>query len=131
MKLSASRCSTLINDILDFSKIEAGKLDLETIDFDLRDTLESTLQTLAVARTAEGPGVELRVRSGRAGHAGQGDPRGSADRVNLVGNAIKFTEQGEVSVTVSVDGARGRRGRACTSPSPTRASAFPPEKQRR
>lgn len=103
---------SLINDILDFSKIEARKLDLESIPFDLRTAVEHT-----VALFAEQAGkkqIELAcLIHGAVPTALLGDP-GRVRQVltNLVGNAIKFTEQGEVSVTVALVGAdRQREGR--------------------
>ncbi|MFW8595722.1 response regulator [Cribrihabitans neustonicus] len=94
----------LINDILDFSKIEAGRLELETVPFRLRDLLGDTLHTLAM-RAAE-KGLEL------AHHIPpevpdrlMGDPtRLRQIIVNLVGNAIKFTETGEVIVDTRLTG---------------------------
>ena len=59
VKLSADHLLTVINDILDFSKIEAGKLDLEPVDFDLRDTLDDTVATLAMRAAQEGAGAGL------------------------------------------------------------------------
>jgi signal transduction histidine kinase/CheY-like chemotaxis protein len=89
---------TIINDILDFSKIEAGKIDLEQIDFELRITAENVLELLA--ERAYGKGLELAYLQ----HANLptwvgGDP-GRLRQVltNLVGNAVKFTESGEVVV---------------------------------
>ena len=100
---SAESLLVLINDILDFSKIEAGKLDLESIAFSLQDTLGDTLQTLG-ARASEG-GLELAchilpdVPDGLIGDPG----RFRQIVVNLVGNAIKFTQDGEVTVRVGVE----------------------------
>ena len=104
---------TLINDILDFSKIDAGKLTLETLDFELRETVESTLDLLAG-----------RARAKEIALLGNVDPdvfpclRGDAGRLrqvllNLLTNAIKFTESGEVVLRVSheaetINGARLR-----------------------
>ena len=98
---SAASLLRLLNDILDFSKIEAGKLELEAIDFSLRDYVGQTGQTLAV-RGAE-KGLELACRiAPRLPDTLIGDPgRLRQILVNLVGNAIKFTEQGEVVIDVS------------------------------
>ena len=95
----------IINDILDFSKIEAGKLALESQPFTLRDLVGETLK--AVAPLAHGKGLELGYEVAFATpDALVGDPDRLRQIVmNLVGNAIKFTEAGEV--TVSVDAAVG------------------------
>ncbi|HXM96455.1 MAG TPA: response regulator [Candidatus Dormibacteraeota bacterium] len=102
VKLSADSLLTVINDILDFSKIEAGKTDLESIDFNLRDCLESTLKTLALR--ADEKGLELLCE---VGPEVPDVMRGDSGRLrqivnNLVGNAIKFTDQGEVALKVQV-----------------------------
>jgi len=99
---SAETLLDLLNDILDFSKIEAGKLELEAIDFDLRDVLGDTLQTLAM-RAAE-KGLELIDHiPADIPDIMVGDPgRLRQIIVNLVGNAIKFTEKGEIAVDVSL-----------------------------
>jgi PAS domain S-box-containing protein len=104
-KASADSLLGLIDDILDFSKIEAGKLKFESIEFDLRGSLETTLKTLAPR--AHEKGLELNFQIGpEAPEIVVGDPsRLRQVLVNLVGNAIKFTEQGEVTVEVAVDGA--------------------------
>ena len=100
VKSSADALLSVINDILDFSKIEAGKLDLERVPFDLRESLEDTIWTLA--RRAHGKGLELACRiAPDVPDSLIGDPgRLRQVLVNLVGNAIKFTEQGEVVVSV-------------------------------
>jgi signal transduction histidine kinase/DNA-binding response OmpR family regulator len=93
---------TIINDILDVSKLEAGKVDLETIDFNLADLVESVMTLLAPK--AQQKGVELGVYIDPAARRGfRGDPnRLRQVLLNLVGNGIKFTEQGSVSIEVSL-----------------------------
>ena len=107
VKSSADSLLTIIDDILDFSKIEAGKLALESVPFPLRDAVTDTLRALALK--AHGKGLELACRiAPDVAEMVVGDPgRLRQVLVNLVGNAIKFTERGEVVVTVEaghVDG---------------------------
>jgi two-component system, sensor histidine kinase and response regulator len=103
VKLSADSLLNVINDILDFSKIEAGKVDLEFEDFNLRDSLEATLKTLALR--VDEKGLELLCE---IAPSVPDVVRGDSNRlrqviVNLVGNAIKFTHQGEVALNVHVE----------------------------
>jgi PAS domain S-box-containing protein len=100
VRASAHSLLSVINDILDFSKIEAGKLDLDPIPFLLRDSLGDTVATLALR--AEEKGLELATHIlPDVPDALVGDPgRLRQVVVNLAGNAIKFTEQGEVIVRV-------------------------------
>ena len=93
----------IINDILDFSKIEAGRLELEPVPFALRETLAETIKTLASLAHAKSLELAYEIRSdvpddlvGDTGRIGQ-------ILVNLVGNAIKFTERGEVAVRVDAE----------------------------
>jgi PAS domain S-box-containing protein len=100
VKASADALLNVINDILDFSKIEAGKLEFEMLDFSLGEGVGDALKALAVR--AHKKGLELAYSVGPdVPFAVVGDPgRLRQVLVNLVGNAIKFTEQGEVVVTV-------------------------------
>jgi PAS domain S-box-containing protein len=100
VKFSADSLLTLINDILDFSKIEAGKVDLETVDFDVRDTVETTLKTMGVR--AHQKGLDLLCDADpEVPDAVSGDSSRLRQIVlNLVGNAIKFTDKGEIKVSV-------------------------------
>jgi PAS domain S-box-containing protein len=102
VKTSADALLTLINDILDFSKIEAGKLDLDPSPFRLRDCLGDTLKALALRAHAKGLElacyVQADVPDALVGDAG----RLRQVLINLAGNAIKFTERGEVVVSVEM-----------------------------
>jgi signal transduction histidine kinase/DNA-binding response OmpR family regulator len=96
VRVSAESLLALINDILDFSKIEARKLELEQSPFDLRDTLTDTLKALAVRAQQKGLELACYVHSDVPDRL-LGDPgRLRQILLNLVGNAIKFTEEGEV-----------------------------------
>jgi PAS domain S-box-containing protein len=99
---SADALLTVLNDILDFSKIEAGRLDIDISDFDLRDVLDGVIELLA--SKAHDKGLEL---TGLIPHDVPCKLRGDPGRIrqvliNLIGNAIKFTERGDVSMILSV-----------------------------
>jgi two-component system sensor histidine kinase/response regulator len=97
---SGDHLLTLINDILDFSKMEAGKLDLEMIDFDLRAAVESVTELLAEQSRRKGLELVSLVHASTP-TAVRGDPgRLRQILMNLVGNAVKFTEQGRVVLQV-------------------------------
>ncbi len=108
---SANALLTLINDILDFSKVDAGKLELESIDFNLRGMFGEFAEGMALQ--AQDKGLELVLDLTGIEHSTvKGDPgRLRQILTNLVGNAIKFTEQGEVLIRASllqVDGKQWR-----------------------
>jgi two-component system, sensor histidine kinase and response regulator len=100
VKASADSLLTILNDILDFSKIEAGKLELEPVPFALRENVGTTLKTLALRAHQKGLELASEVHA-EVPDALVGDPgRLRQIIVNLVGNAIKFTNHGEVVVEV-------------------------------
>jgi len=103
VRASGEALLALINDILDFSKIEAGKLALEAIDFDLNKLLDDV--TAMMALRAEEKGLKLVCASALdVPSLLRGDPgRLRQVLVNLVGNAVKFTSEGEVSVRVMIE----------------------------
>jgi PAS domain S-box-containing protein len=103
VRLSAESLLTIINDILDFSKIEAGKLELETIPFDLRESLGETMKGLSIRAHQKMLELIYDVEP-NVPESVLGDPgRIRQILVNLVGNAIKFTERGEILVTAQVE----------------------------
>jgi signal transduction histidine kinase/DNA-binding response OmpR family regulator len=100
VRSSADALLGIINDILDFSKIEARKLDIDVIDFDLRYAIADTLRTLAPRAHAKGLELACDISPDVPPAVG-GDPsRLRQILVNLIGNAVKFTERGEVVVRV-------------------------------
>jgi signal transduction histidine kinase/DNA-binding response OmpR family regulator/HPt (histidine-containing phosphotransfer) domain-containing protein len=99
---SGTSLLTVINDILDFSKVEAGKLELEQLDMDLRDTAEDVARLLSIQAHAKGLELTAQIDAVLPTLV-----KGDAGRIrqillNLVGNAIKFTSKGEVSLDVKV-----------------------------
>ncbi len=100
VKASGGSLLTVINDILDFSKIEAGRLEVETIPFSLRESLGDTMKTLALEAHRKGLELAYEIQPDTP-DALLGDPvRLGQIVLNLVGNAIKFTERGEVVMRV-------------------------------
>ncbi len=102
VKASADQLLTILNDILDFSKIEAGQLSLEKTEFNLRQILENVTDIFVYR--AEEKGLELNLFINNDVHNTLlGDPvRLTQIIINLVGNAIKFTEQGEITIKVEM-----------------------------
>jgi signal transduction histidine kinase/CheY-like chemotaxis protein/HPt (histidine-containing phosphotransfer) domain-containing protein len=97
---SSDALLSVINDILDFSKIEAGRMDLDAIGFDLRECVDNTLRTLMLRAHQKGLELLCDVRPDVPDHV-IGDPvRLRQVLLNLAGNAVKFTETGEVAIEI-------------------------------
>jgi signal transduction histidine kinase/CheY-like chemotaxis protein len=104
VRTSSDSLLSVINDILDFSKIEAHKIDLEAVDFNLGECLESTLKTFALASHEKGLELLCEIAP-EVPDIVQGDSsRLRQILTNLLGNAIKFTSEGEVCLKVALDG---------------------------
>jgi signal transduction histidine kinase/DNA-binding response OmpR family regulator len=107
VKGSADSLLSLVNDILDFSKIEAGRLELETIEFNLHETLGAVTRALRFRAHQKGLDFSCHVFP-EVPEVLLGDPlRLQQVLINLVGNAIRFTEAGEVVISVNLESARG------------------------
>jgi two-component system sensor histidine kinase/response regulator len=107
VQFSAEALLAIINDILDFSKIEAGKLELEAIPFDLRTSVGETMKALSFRAHQKGLELIHEVRP-EAPDRVVGDPgRLRQILTNLIGNSIKFTERGEILVTVEEESNEG------------------------
>jgi CheY-like chemotaxis protein len=101
INLSADSLLRLLNDILDFSKIEAGKLELDNTDFSLRECVGQTAKTLSLRASEKGLAMACRIAPDVPDTL-LGDPGRLRQIItNLAGNAIKFTEQGEIAIDVS------------------------------
>ena len=109
VRTSANALLALLNDILDFSKIEAGKVELETLDFELRELLDDF--ALGLGLRAQEAGLEfICAADPNVPSRLQGDPgRLRQILLNLAGNAVKFTENGEVAVRISLVSDEGDR----------------------
>ena len=129
VKISADALITVINDVLDFSKIEAGKIDFEIAAFDLRDSVAGSLKTISVR--ADEKGLELLCE------VGPDVPdvvTGDANRLrqivlNLVGNAIKFTPEGEIALRVQCQEKNSQECTLLFTVADT-GIGIPPEKQK-
>jgi signal transduction histidine kinase len=103
IRFSGETLLTILNDILDFSKIEAGKLNLENIEFDFRQTVDRTLKLHNQSAQKKGLRLSVSVDSLVPTNL-KGDPvRLRQVLLNVVGNAIKFTEQGSVEISVTLE----------------------------
>ncbi len=104
IRSSADSLLSVINDILDFSKIEAGKLDIETIDLDLRGNVEDVAAIMAFQAAAKNLELIVHVHPDVPDRL-IGDPQRLRQcLINLIGNAIKFTHRGEIVIEVSCEG---------------------------
>jgi len=102
VKASADALLTIVNDILDFSKIEAGKLDLEEVPFDLIKLVRETTRSMALRAQQKGLALRCEVPA-HLPRTVKGDPgRLRQVLINLLGNAIKFTEQGTVTLALAM-----------------------------
>ncbi len=127
-KESADGLLSLINDILDISKIEAGKLTLEEVNFSLRESLEQTLKAPAVRARQKGLRFDWRVDS-KVGDTVAGDPARLRQIIlNLVGNSIKFTNSGEVTLSVQPESQESERAMLRFTVRDT-GLGIPPDKQ--
>jgi two-component system, sensor histidine kinase and response regulator len=109
VKSAADSLLGLINDLLDFSKIEAGKLELDPADFSLRAAVADTLRALATRAHKKGLELACNVQPDVPDRVVGDAARLRQVLLNLVGNALKFTEEGEVVVSVRATQDRGGR----------------------
>jgi CheY-like chemotaxis protein len=130
VRLSGQNLTMIINDILDFSKIEAGAMRLEVIDLDLRSTVEDV--TVLLGGRAQDKGLELAsLVEHDVPEVLRGDPgRLRQILTNLLGNAIKFTEEGEVIVRVELVGENGETATVRFEVSDTGIGISPEQQQR-
>jgi len=124
---SAESLLAIINDILDLSKIEAGEMDLERIAFDLRETVDGSVRIFLPAARQKGIALEVRIDP-QVPRGVLGDPvRVRQVLLNLVSNAIKFTSQGGVTVTVAAEPLADGRVRVTMAVTDT-GLGIPPDK---
>jgi signal transduction histidine kinase/DNA-binding response OmpR family regulator/streptogramin lyase len=130
VRASAGSLLTIINDILDFSKIEAGKFELENFAFNLRASIEPTLKTLALPAHQKGLELNCRIMPD-VPETVIGDPsRLRQILLNLLGNSLKFTDRGEINLTVQKESGSGAVANLHFSVQDT-GIGIPPEKQAR
>ena len=129
VKLSADSLLVVINDILDFSKIEAGKVDLDLCDFNLRHSLETTMKTLSLRAGEKGLELLCEIAPEIPELVWGDSNRLRQVLVNLLGNAIKFTDKGEVALNVQVD-AEDANERTLHFTVSDSGIGIPPEKQK-
>jgi two-component system sensor kinase len=128
VKQSADRLMSLLNELLDLSKIEAGKLDLENIDFRLRDVVFEAAQTMAIRAHERHLEFAVRVAPDTPDAVIGDSCRLRQVIVNLLGNAIKFTDRGEVALDVWQESSRGTQTQIHVAVRDT-GIGIPPDKQ--
>jgi CheY-like chemotaxis protein len=106
IRSSGDALLTIINDILDFSKIESGRLELEQVEFNVRECVEGALDLLAPKCAEKGLDLLYEIRDGVPGAVTADPTRLRQVLVNLIGNAVKFTERGEVVVSLRAEPAQ-------------------------
>ena len=111
---SAESLLTILNDILDFSKVEAGKLDLERVAFDLRECIEAALDLVAMAAGKKGLDLAYVIETNVPQRIISDPTRLRQILLNLLNNAIKFTEKGEVILTVASESDDANDAESCT-----------------
>ena len=104
LQFSAGNLMSLINDILDFSKIDSGKIEFETVDFDLRKLCNGIRQSFEYEAVRKGLELVFEISASVPAVIRGDSARLSQILINLVGNALKFTKKGKISVEVSVTG---------------------------
>lgn len=129
VKYSADSLLTIIDDILDISKIEAGKLDLNSISFDLREHLAQTLHPLALKAQQKEIAFSCEIESDVPQYLNSDPVRLRQIMTNLVGNALKFTEQGTISIRVASESLSESQRRLHFAVSDT-GIGIPPERQK-
>ena len=102
-QLAGENLLEVINDVLDLSKIESGQIELENIDFDLHALVENTCEMMAVRAHKKGLELNCHIAGGVPAFVAGDSVRLRQVLINLIGNAIKFTEQGEIAVKVAQD----------------------------
>ncbi len=123
---SGEHLMSVINDILDLSKIEAGRMELDFIDFDLRETIEQTCAAARVQADAKGLALELHFAEPMPRRVSGDDRRVRQILMNLLANAIKFTAKGSVSVAVAAESFEPRRARVTVAVADTGIGIEPP-----
>jgi signal transduction histidine kinase/DNA-binding response OmpR family regulator/PAS domain-containing protein len=115
VRTSAAALLRIIDDVLDFSKIEAGRMELEDTPFHLRAVVEGTCETLSVQAERKGLTIVTAVQPGTPDHLGGDAMRIRQILFNLIGNAIKFSERGEIRVAVRTLASHNDRVRVALS----------------